>query len=280
VSVAADIERELASLRCARADGHPPELRTSTMTHLAWVPSRWLAEARATLAGMEERHPARTILLVPEPRRRDGVAATVDVREFELPGMATEVTSEIVEVRLRGRVAQHPASIVLPLLVSDLPVFCRWRGRPDFGSSALDEIVGVVDRLVVDSAEWRGLPRPYRGLLPLFDRVAVSDVAYRRGLPWRARLAERWPEIRSITTLRVVGPRADALLIVGWLRSRLRRRVGLVHRPAPSIESVAVDGEAVEHPLAAEASPSDLLSAELEALGRDPVYEAAVARAL
>ena len=51
-------------------------LRTSTMTHLVWAPPAWLPQARATLAGLRDRHPARTILLVPEPRRAsrgDGV---------------------------------------------------------------------------------------------------------------------------------------------------------------------------------------------------------------
>ena len=36
----------------------------------------------------------------------------------------------MIELRLRGSAAHHPGSIVLPLLVSDLPVFCRWRGEP------------------------------------------------------------------------------------------------------------------------------------------------------
>ena len=77
------------------------------------------------------------------------------MREFELHELQREVLSEVIEVRLRGRPAAHPASIVLPLLLSDLPAFCRWRGEPRWSGSAFDEILGVVDRLVVDSAEWR-----------------------------------------------------------------------------------------------------------------------------
>ena len=49
-----------------------PELRTSTMTHLVWCPPEWRAKARATLAGLLERHPARTIFLIPERRRPGG----------------------------------------------------------------------------------------------------------------------------------------------------------------------------------------------------------------
>jgi hypothetical protein len=38
-----------------------------------------------------------------------------------------------------------------------------------------------------------------------------------------------------------------------------------------------VDGEAVRPPRGGVPNPSELLSAELDAFGRDPVYEAAVA---
>ena len=49
------------------ADGMP-ELRTSTMTHIVWCPPAWRSQARATLAGLLERHPARTIFLIPAKR--------------------------------------------------------------------------------------------------------------------------------------------------------------------------------------------------------------------
>ncbi|MDH4346153.1 MAG: glucose-6-phosphate dehydrogenase assembly protein OpcA [Thermoleophilia bacterium] len=279
VSVVAEVERELARQRCRRADGDPPELRTSTLTHVAWVPPRWLDRAHATLDGLEERHPARTILLVPEPRRRDGVEAKVEVREFDLPGLGTEVMSEVVEVRLRGAAAAHPSSIVLPLLVSDLPVFCRWRGDLDVSSPAFKDLVRVVDRLVVDSAEWRDPAGSYPRLTRLFERVVVSDLAYRRGLAWRLRLSEHWPGIRSLSRIRVVGPKADALLLAGWLRSRLRRAVELTHRSASVLDAVTLDGVPVAPPQGGTPTGSDALSAELEVLGRDPVYEAAARRA-
>ena len=105
---------ELARQRVRSRDDDVPELRNSTMTHVAWAPPRWLPAARKVLAGLHERHPARTIILVPSPWpsrcRRGGTGATV--REFSLRGLHREVISEVVEVRLRGRPAQHPASIV------------------------------------------------------------------------------------------------------------------------------------------------------------------------
>ena len=50
----------------------------------------------------------------------------------------------------------------------------------------------------------------------------------------------------------------------------------LTHRAAAELERVAVDGEPVAPPRGGPPSPSDLLSAELDQFGRDPIYEAAV----
>jgi glucose-6-phosphate dehydrogenase assembly protein OpcA len=275
MGVVSDIERQLGRLRAREAVAGMPELRTSTMTHLVWCPPEWRAKARATLAGLLERHPARTIFLIPEPGREDGIRARVELKDFELQGLSREVLSEVIELRLGGSATRHPASIVLPLLVSDLPVFCRWRGEPAWGSSQLADIAGVTDRLVVDSSEWRDPAGGYAHLAGLFGRVAVSDIAFSRTLPWRRRLAELWPGIGSIERLRVEGPRADAELVAGWLRSRLRRGVSLTRRNAAAVTAMWVDGEPVASP-GDPPSASELLSGELDTFGRDPVYEAAV----
>ncbi len=77
----------------------------------------------------------------------------------------------------------------------------------------------------------------------------------------------------------MTGPKADALLLAGWLRSRLGTRLALTHRSAAELERVLVDGEPVRPPRGGTPSASDLLSAELDVFGRDPVYEAAVTAA-
>ncbi len=275
MGVVSEIERKLARKRCREEADGVPELRTSTMTHVVWAPPEWVAAAKRVLSGLAERHPSRTIILVPIPGRGNGVEADATIRDFALPG-GREVLSEVIELRLSGDAANHPASVVLPLLISDLPAFCRWRGLPEWDSPALAEIVDVCDRLVVDSAEWSAVPSAYGDLAHLFSRTAVSDIAWRRTLPWRASLAARWPGIRSIERLTVEGPRADATLLVGWLRSRLRRDVALTRRSADAVTAIRVDGDPVGRLVGKPLSGSELLSAELDTLTRDPVYEAAV----
>jgi hypothetical protein len=273
-----EIERELARLRDASTEpGAPPRLRTSVMTHIAWVPERWVDQATETLAGLAERHPSRTILLFPRPDDRpDRLEGEVDLRCFVQDGERREVCSEVISLALCGARASVPASIVTPLLVSDLPVFLRWRGRPDFGSPQLEQLTGVADRLVVDSREWPEARADLGRLPELFDRVVVSDIAWARTEPWRAAVARLWPEVAEARRMRVAGPEAEALLLSAWLSARLGRDVASEHEPAGEIELVEVDGRQALPERLVTKTPSDLLSDQLEVFSRNRIYEEAV----
>jgi glucose-6-phosphate dehydrogenase assembly protein OpcA len=271
----ADIERELARLR-AEDGGGALDVRASTMTHVAWVPERWLAVGRATLDGLSNRHPSRTIILVPQPEADGELDASVELRRFSLEGLERQVSTEVIEIHLSGPHLRAPASIVAPLLRSDLPVFLRWRGRPDFSGPAFDQLTDVADRLIVDSGEWPDVPAAYRELETWLDRIAASDIAWRRTIPWRLALATLWPGVASLRRLHVAGPAPEAHLIAGWLRSRLEREVALDHEPAETVEAVSVDGEAVAATNGNPESSSELLSEELDSFSRDRIFEAAL----
>jgi glucose-6-phosphate dehydrogenase-like protein OpcA len=273
-----EIDEALARLR-AQASLSSPSMRTSVMTHLAWVPEEWLDKARAALGGMAERHPSRTVLLIPEPDfGMNRIDSTVALECYEVPGSDRSVCSEVIELRLKGTRAKAPASIVLPLLISDLPVFLRWRGVPPWGAQELDQLLGVADRLIVDSTEWDDLPIEYRHLVELFERVGVSDIAWARTSRWRHLLATLWPEIADVDRIRVKGTAAQALLLCGWLRSRLGRDdIEVDHVEAERLEGIDLDGKPAPFPPGDPPLPSDVLSEELDRFGRDLVYEAAVA---
>jgi glucose-6-phosphate dehydrogenase assembly protein OpcA len=273
-----EVEAALAELRGADLRDDAPDLRTSVMTHLAWVPEAWVEAATHTLEGLAERHPSRTILLLAEPDAGDdGLDADVSVHRFELAGLERLVSTEVVQLRLRGDRVRAPASIVEPLLLHDLPVFLRWRGLPDFDGEPFGQLLEVVDRLIVDSTEWPDLPAPYARLAEFFDRAAVSDIAWARTERWRRQLATLWPAIAGVRRIRVTGTAAQAALLAGWLRSRLERpQIELEHDPDDRLRGVEVDGEPTPFPPGDPPHPSELLSDELDRFGRDPIYEAAV----
>ena len=273
----ADVDAALAQLR-SEASRDRPSMRTSVMTHIAWVPTGWVQQARAALEGMAERHPSRTILLFPEPHADDNrIDARAEVERWEVPDTDRGLVTEVVELTLRGSRAEAPASSGQPLLVSDLPVFLRWRGEPPWGAQQLEQLVDVTDRLIVDSIEWDEVPGPYARLAELFPRCAASDIAWARTSRWRSHLATLWPAIGDVRTVGVRGTAAQAWLLCGWLRSRLGRDdIALEHDPAEQLEGVTLDGDAVPLPPGDPPAPSDVLSDELERFTPDPVYEAAV----
>ena len=194
----AEIERELGDLRrAASGERGSPTLRTSVMTHLAWVPEEWLGAALETLAGLAERHPSRTIILVPDPDApRSALDAEVSLRCFPLDEREREVCSEVIQLRLRGGRAKAPASVVMPLLISDLPVFCRWRGQPPFGAPEFEQLVDLdhepadeIERIAINGEELQTPPRKRRDASDLlseeldrFTRDRVFEAAARAAL--------------------------------------------------------------------------------------------------
>jgi glucose-6-phosphate dehydrogenase assembly protein OpcA len=250
-----EIEDALAELRLRVGHGGAPDLRTSVLTHMAWVPQEWQAAATEALAGLGEQHPSRTLLLFPQPEEGDRLAAKVFLECHPLEDESRQLCNEVVELGLGGPRAEAPASVAMPLLLPDLPVFLRWRGRPAFRTEQFRQMLAIVDRLIVDSAEWPDVPGAYAELEELFETAAVSDIAWRRTLPWREALARGWPELPD----RIAGPPAETALLAGWLRSRAG--IDVEREPADDIRH----GE--------ELRPSDLLSEELDVFERDPLYE-------
>ena len=275
LTTVSEIEHTLASLRLGDSG---VRLRTNVMTHIAWVPEEWVEAAEDVLAGLAERHPSRTIVLFPQSGGK-GLEGKVESDAFPM-NEGLMVCTDTIRIRLCGTSADHPASVVEPLLIADLPVFLRWRGAPPFGDSAFEELIDVVDRLVVDSTEWPGLPKRYARMPEVFDRVAVSDIAWARTSRWRPMLASLWPDIAKVEQIKVTGTEAQAQLLAGWLRSRLGRPVGLEHEPSTKLVGVELDGRPAPFPPGDPPGQADLLSDELDKLSRDPVYEAAALAAV
>jgi hypothetical protein len=276
----AQVEHAIANLRHAEQEDRAHGLRTTMLTHIAWVPPDWEQQAAEVRAGLGGRQPSRVIVLRPDPDAdADRIDAHVALECFDLPEIERGVSAEVIELRLLGRLCVAPASVVAPLLMADLPVFIRWRGRPPFAGETFEQLLHVIDRLVVDSVEWPDVPEAYAELARIFDEAACSDIAWRRTHRWRVALAGLWPEIAEISELNVTGPVAEAYLLAGWLRSRLDREVELVHADADTVVEVHADGRRAVPTHDDAATPSDLLSAELDVLERDRVYEAAAVAA-
>src|SRR5712691_810060 len=104
-----EIEREVTALRAAPGTDTPYQ-RTSVMTHTAWVPPEWVEAAEDVLAGLAERHPSRTIVLLPQPGEEDGLEGEVEVDVFPV-GDGRQICTETIRIRLNGGRASEPASV-------------------------------------------------------------------------------------------------------------------------------------------------------------------------
>ena len=236
------LDRELARLRRA-AVAHARErgqtLARASVLNLVVYAEREVHARRAarTVADLALRHPSRAIVLLGD-RGRDGVVASVQLHchVSESDG-AQPVLYEQILARVRGDFDERVASVVIPLLVPDLPVFLWWTGTPPSDARHLDDLVTLADRFIIDSADFARADRTLPEVARLArHRVAITDLNWARLTHWRELIAQffdvpTWrPFLDGITGIRAgfavdmdgrdIHP-SQALLLLGWLASRL-----------------------------------------------------------
>jgi len=241
----ADVVRALAARTApaAPAPGDPEgagpgrgAMRASSLTLVVFAPDRpALERSMATVAHVAGRHPARVILVAPDPDASpEGLDARIRVEGHARAG-APIVRYEEVVLTMRRVASRHLASLVGALLVQELPVFLWHLGVLPWGRTWQSEWAETVDRLIVDSA---AAPDPLEDLDSLSILVAagpafgMGDMAFQRLRPWRAGVAdlfeaeERRALLDRVDGVEIAhpgpgGPTAGALLLAGWLRGAL-----------------------------------------------------------
>jgi glucose-6-phosphate dehydrogenase assembly protein OpcA len=236
------LDRELSRLRRA-AVAHAKErgqtLARASVLNLVVYAEREKHARRAarTVADLALRHPSRAIVLLGD-RDREGVVASVQLH-VHVPQSdgAQPILYEQILARVSGDFDERVASVVIPLLVPDLPVFLWWTGTPPRDARRLDDLVTLADRLIVDSADFARADRTLPEVARLVRfHVGITDLNWARLTHWRELIAQffdvpAWrPFLDGITGLRAgfavdmdgrdIHP-SQALLLLGWLASRL-----------------------------------------------------------
>ena len=236
------LERELARLRRA-AVAHARErgqtLARASVLNLVVYSERENHARRAarTVADLALRHPSRAIVLLGD-RDRDGIVASVQLHcNVPQSDGAQPVLYEQILARVRGDFDERVASVVIPLLVPDLPVFLWWTGTPPSDARHLDDLVTLADRFIIDSSDFARADRTLPEIARLArHRVGITDLNWARLTPWRELIAQffdvpAWrPFLDGITGIRAgfavdmdgrdIHP-SQALLLLGWLASRM-----------------------------------------------------------
>jgi glucose-6-phosphate dehydrogenase assembly protein OpcA len=239
------LERELARLR--RSSGaHAKEqgvavARASVLNLVVFAMREAHARrAAATIDELAVRHPSRAIVIVADRERVGHDGELVMHCRVPNSGDGRQVMYEQILIRARGDADRRLTSAVIPLLLPDLPVFLWWTETPPLDRPYFDDLLGLADRLIVDSADFarpdRTLPRLHAVARAGHGRYGVTDFNWTRITPWRELVMQffdvpAWrPFLDKITGIRVgfavdadgreIHP-SQALLLIGWLASRL-----------------------------------------------------------
>ena len=262
-----DIERALAHLWAGaaahRGEGERHVAARSSVLNLVVVAGRreTAEHCAATIEATAGRHPSRSLILSAlDMEGRPGLDATIGTVSVATEVGTTQSGAETVYVTVHGPTSNHLASIIVPLLVHDLPVALWWPREPQFDTHRADRLLPIADRLIVDGSSWSGdgldrlaaMARVTQG-----RRLFVADFALLRQARWREALASFYdlpdlrPHLRAVRSITVefAAPEEDdpsgltnivrPVYHVAWLASRLGMNVVAPMRRLPDGSRVA-----------------------------------------
>lgn len=222
-------------------------MRANTFNLVAVAPrDRDAILIRDTVAQLRDFLPTRTIIIVMRDTRDDDTdqydvtVELLDQQSHVGTGSGPSLRFETITIGAPIQDAGHLPSLVEPLLVPELEDFLWWPAGDHIDSQLFLDLVEIVDRVIVDTAQSDRDPKGSANFRSLFDTDSkappVGDFTWERLAPWRSLIAQFFdpPDTQaSLETIEQIAinyayNRADgstgapaAFLIVGWLASRL-----------------------------------------------------------
>ena len=204
--------RAAAALAAARetsdAGGSHVAARTSVLNLVVLAGDESTAErCAAVIADTAGRHASRSLILsATDPDGPAGLEARIEALASPAAGGAG-AGAETIYVSARGETGRHLASIIVPLLVHDLPVALWWPADPPFGSRRAERLLPIADRLIVDGAAWSG-----HGLDFVVQLAAVAEERDLVVVDWALLRQGRWREaLASVYDLPDLRPHLGAV---------------------------------------------------------------------
>ena len=228
--------------------------RVRVQNLVAYVEDAGALERVERLAdALPSRHPCRLVIVHAVPHvPGDELEAAISARCAIGAGERRQVCCEVITLTAPGDTRRYASSAVASLLVSGLPVSVWWTSRVQPHDEVFQELAEPADQVIVDSREGRddaGAVIALARWAATENRHAVlGDLAWARILPWRQMVAEFFdpPAARALlpelceVELTSAGEllSADALLLMGWLASRLGWRWLDAGRDGPAVRAV------------------------------------------
>jgi glucose-6-phosphate dehydrogenase assembly protein OpcA len=231
-------------------DDSTVRLRVSNL--VAWGREEDAAERfERVMERLPQRHPCRGILAVTAADAR-GVESAISAHCWRTSGGGRHFCSEEILLRARPGDEHALATAVLALLVPELPARVWLVGDVDITELA-DEIGRAADDLFVDSAS----ARDQLAALGAISRALASgdarviDLAWQRTTVWRELIAQLFDgaagaELDRLMRIEISGgrdgPASAALLVGGWLASRLGLAIAAGTRAQAGLLATYYDG--------------------------------------
>ncbi len=221
----------------------------------------WKGEVANRLQRVGRYHASRTILCAVEPGRESLDARAVMTYEVPEQSGGLGLMREEVEIDIGPEHLPRLLSIVDPIIVSELPTMV-W--APHSHDEAVDALAELTDVVLLDSDDPPDVADAFDRARHLSHSAYVVDLAWLRTTPWRERLAASFDprrrrkalsEISAVAVRHRSSASASALLLVGWLASRL----GWTVEALADMGEGAFDGEASvnEHTVGLRIEPAD-----------------------
>lgn len=191
------------------------------------------------LASVAGRHPCRAILILGNPSAQVSEAKAWISAHCHLLGKDTrQICSEQITFQLNGDTATALPNIVFSHLDSDLPLCLWWKA--DFPEPLDEKLWSWVDRLIFDSASWHNPHHQFSIIRHISSSgksaAVLCDLNWTRLHAWRFALASQFdnasafPHLSRVESLSLIcapNGRVTALLLMGWLASRLKWKLDL-----------------------------------------------------
>jgi glucose-6-phosphate dehydrogenase assembly protein OpcA len=187
------IEAELTKLRYLAA-GEPDHgdgfaMRTSLVNMVVYAEDEdTAARSSRVIEQLAGDHPSRAIVLIARASDEESrIDASLAAHCHMAQGMEQRVCCEELTLRVSGRAGYHLRSIVVPLLIPDLPVAAWWTGAFPQDTRLIEEMCEIADHLVIDSARFHDQIADLFRIRQLAEShdCAVGDLNFERTLPWR-----------------------------------------------------------------------------------------------
>ena len=232
-----EIEAALRELLRERHAANETVVPARVLNLIVIVDREWKGEIAGRLERAGQYHASRTVICAVEPGRTElDARATIS---YEDPRNGLSVMRETVEIDLGPEHLLALRTIVDPVLVSELPTVC-W--SPHGHGEVVRALLPLVDVILLDSDDLADPTEAFDRAELLRESTYVVDLAWLRTTPWRERLAasfdlaSRRPALERMLSVEIRhrdGSTASALLLAGWLASRLHwQRAPLT--PGPS----------------------------------------------